>query len=134
MSEHDWGFDIYLARTVDDERKYINTIAAMREHLMNALARRETSLTFDLPIMAWMAVLDEIEARRPRNYSQLLHDDTIDRLNAAIDRLHDEANFMVAYGPSGSIAARLDPDRQPSRRNIASPELQRMLREDGNAG
>jgi hypothetical protein len=129
--KNDWGFDVYLARTADGERKYLNTVAEMREHLMGCLERRETMLTFELPVMAWMAFLDEIVGHRPRNYSQLLRDDTIDRLNAAIDRLHDEANFMVAFGPSPSVASRADPEREKSRRDIASDKLKRLLRDRG---
>jgi hypothetical protein len=129
--KNDWGFDVYLARTADGEQKYLNTVAEMREHLMGCLERRETMLTFELPVMAWMACLDEIENRRPRNFSQLLRDDTIGRLNAAIDRLHDEANFMVALGPSPSVASRVDPDRAKSRREIASDELKKLLRDRG---
>jgi hypothetical protein len=129
--KHDWGFDVYLCRTNDDERKYINTVAVMREHLMNALARRETVLTFELPVMAWMAFCDEIEDRRPRNYSALLKDDHLRQLHGAIDRLHEEINFVIAYGPGGSVAARMDPERAPSRRDLASPELRRILRDKG---
>lgn len=128
----DWGFDVYLARTISSERKYLNTVDEMREALMTALANRQTVLTYELPVMAWMAMLDEIANRRPRNYSQLLRDDIIDRLNAAIDRVHDEANFMIAYGPGGSVAARMDPERVPSRRDVASPELRRILRDKGD--
>lgn len=129
--KHDWGFDVYLCRTKGDAQKYLNTVAELREHLMAALARRETVISLELPVMAWMAFCDEIADHRPRNYSALLHDDFLDRLNAAIDRVHDEANFMIAYGPDGSVAARMDPERQPSRRDLASPELRRIIRDKG---
>lgn len=128
--KHDWGFDVYLCRTKDDERKYINTVEVLREHLMGALARRETTISFELPVMAWMAFCDEIEQHRPKNYSALLRDDAIDRLNAAIDRVHDEVLFMVASGPSPLVAARMDPGRTPGRLR-ASSELQRSLRDKG---
>jgi hypothetical protein len=127
---NDWGWDVWLARTKEAEQKYLNTIAEMREHLDAALVRRETFVSFELPVMAWVAVLDEIENQRPRNLSQLMRDDTLDRLNEAIDRLHDEANFLIASGP-GDVAARIDPARRASRRDVASPELRRKLREDG---
>lgn len=122
----------YQAReqqALEAEKRHLRTIADMREKLMTGLSRGELTVTFTLPAMRWFDILDEVEQRRPRNYSMLLRDDLFDRMNAAIDRLHDEANFMVAHGPSGSIAARMDPERQPSRRDLASPELRRIIRD-----
>lgn len=129
-AKHDWGFDVYLCRTKGDERKYLNTVAELREHLMACLSRRETVLTFELPVMAWMAFCDEIEQHRPKNYSALLRDDAIDRLNAAIERVHEEVLFMVASGPAPLVAARMDPRRTPGHLR-ASPELQRTMRDKG---
>lgn len=113
------------------EHEHFAAIRDFRERLMEALGRGELESTFKLPTMRWLDILDEIQDRRPRNYSMLLRDDLFDRLNAAIDRVHDEANFMTAYGPSGSVAARMDPDRQPSRRDLASPELRRIIKDKG---
>jgi hypothetical protein len=127
--KHDWGFEVYLASTPTAERKFFETIQHLREHLMECLQRRETVLTFELPVMAWMAVLDELENKREKNISYLLRSDIVDRLNAAIDRIHDEANFMVSFGPSPTVAARLDPNRQRTRRDLASDELKKSLRD-----
>jgi hypothetical protein len=116
-------------RALEAEKRHLLTFADMREKLMAGLGRGELTVTFTLPAMTWLDILDEIEQRRPRNYSMLLRDDLFDQLNAAIDRVHDEANFMIAYGPAGSVASRMDPERAPSRRDLASPELRRILRE-----
>lgn len=120
-------------RALEAEKLHLQTFADIREKLMAGLSRGELTVTFTLPAMRWLDILDEVEQRRPRNYSMLLRDDLFDRLNSAIDRLHDEANFMVSYGPSGSVAARMDPDRVPSRRDLASPELRRIIRDKGDA-
>jgi hypothetical protein len=118
-------------RALEAEKCHLLTIQDIREKLMAGLSRGELTMSFSLPTMRWLDILDEIEQRRPRNYSMLLRDDLFDRLNSAIDRLHDEANFIVAFGPSGTVAARMDPDKVPSRRDMASPELRRIIREKG---
>jgi hypothetical protein len=129
QAKHIGGFDVYLCRTADAERRYINTIAEMRELIMAALANKQGTLTLELPTMAWMAVLDEIEARRPRNFSQLLRDDTIDRLNDVIERLHEEVTYLVVSGPSPTVAARHNPERQKLQRQVISDELKRSLKD-----
>lgn len=122
-------------RAKEAEREYVRVVQDFRERLMAALGRGELNSTFTLPTMVWLMLLDDMRDRRPRNYSAMLRDDTLDRLNAAIDRLHEEANFMVAFGPSRDVAPRFDPSVKPTRRprkpDPGSAELQQIMRDKG---
>lgn len=115
-------------RMADAEKQYVATMLKFREDLMAALGRGELSITYTLPTMRWLDILDEIQDRRPRGFSMLLRDDLFDRLGAAIDRIHEEVNYMVAVGPSPSVAARQDERRIVHGRQAASPELRAMLK------
>jgi hypothetical protein len=83
----------------DDE--HIENVDKLREELMAALAAGKRTVTLNLPVLAWLAFLDEIQDRRPRNYSALLHDDHLDRLNASIEWLGAEIRHVIANSPTG---------------------------------
>lgn len=123
-------YEAFVARLVNHERTHLRTIQELQDACMAALADRKLTLTLELSTLVWIDIVAEIKDRIPRNYSQLLRDDMMDRLEDAIARLHDETNYMIASGP-GSIAERHDPRRQATRRDIASPHLKKIMREKG---
>ena len=118
-SRRDWNWEDY---------RLFDGLNEMQNLLMDALAAGQLSIKLELPVLTWLAIVDEIKGRRPKNYSQLLRDDMVERLEAAIERLHDEANFLIAFGPA-SIASRQPGMKQPTKRDVASAELRRQLRE-----
>ncbi len=75
--------------------------------------------------MTWLNLLDEIEGRNARKYSQLVRDDFLDRLEETRERLHDEITYMVAMQP-GPVAGRYGEGKP--KRQYASPELQESVR------
>lgn len=111
--------------TSDDGR--LKAFATLDKILMEAMARGEMSVKVELSVWHWLNILDEVKDRQPRNYSALLRDDLVARMNAAIDRVHEEANYIAAFSP-GLVADRFDPNRKQHGRQMASPELQAQLR------
>ena len=111
----------------EPERHRIETFEKMEALLMEALAAGNTEATLTLNVHRWLSFLDEVRDRHPRNYSRLVADDTIARLNDAIDRIHGEANYLAAFS-SGSVADHFA-GKPPPMRQAASPELMRAMRE-----
>lgn len=104
--------DALMARDGD----HVLTFAALQELVNRAwvdahLGRGPAEVTLTLPVVAWVGILDELKERRPRNLSYLLANDTAERLDAAIDRMHDEVNFVIASGTYAFAAT----DRQRKR-------------------
>lgn len=101
---------------------------AIQEKCFEALGEGKMQLTMTLDTLAWIDIIQEIKNRNPRNYSQLLRDDMMDRMEAAIERLHDEATYLATAQP-GDIAKKMDPERPPPpRRSGISSELAKNLR------
>lgn len=69
------------------DAQFIAGIEAIREKAMDALAKRHAKVTVTFSPLGLLTLLDEIQDRNPRNYTALVRDDTIGRLNAAIDRM-----------------------------------------------
>jgi hypothetical protein len=92
----------------------------IQEQCFAALAAGKMQTTMTLDTLAWIDIIQEIKDRNPRNFSQLLRDDQVNRLEAAIERLHDEALFMATARP-GKVANNLAHDRQaaPPRSNVS---------------
>ena len=88
---------------IEDQEHFAN-IEKLNEAVLAAMARGEQTVKFEIPVMGWLAIFDEIRDRRPRNYSRLLVDDTITRLNDAIDFLLQETRHMIAWGPRPTLA------------------------------
>lgn len=109
----------------DEERDQCETITSLREMLGQALAQKRTTVTLELSVFVWLNILDEVFDRRPRNYSRLLADDTLDRLNEAINRLHVEANLLIAAGPSQAVAERFLEDAEYVESGRVSPRVKR---------
>jgi len=65
----------------------VRNIETLNAAVLAAIERGEQTVTIKLPCFELLAILEEIRDRRPRNYSRLIADDTIERLNAAIDRI-----------------------------------------------
>jgi hypothetical protein len=101
-SEFDWRRE-ELDR---GDREHLDNMRALEAELLAALARGDKTLKLELSVVGWMNVVDEIRDRRPRNFSRLLADDTLARMNAAIDRVHEEVVFMAAHGPGALVSAR----------------------------
>lgn len=96
----------------------------IEELLYAALARGERTLKIEISVNQWIIVLDDLKGQAPRNYSRLVRDDTIERMNEAIDRLHDEINYMIVHG-KGNVA-----DAFPRRRrDVASEALKRSMKD-----
>ncbi len=92
-----------------DDTDHLCNIEILREKLMAALAEGKKTATIQLPVMGWLSLLDEIQDRRPRNYSALLQDDHLDRLNALIEWLGAEIRYVIANNPS--VASRFGEER-----------------------
>lgn len=118
----------YWARVVGRERERLRTLQDLEDHLMATLADRKLTAIYELPVTGWLSIIDEIKNRHPVGFMALLRDDAMTRLNAAIERIHEEVNYMVAVGPSPSIAARQNEQRALYGRQAASPGLQKMLK------
>lgn len=98
--------------------------AEIEELLYAALAKGERTFKVELNAAQWMTVLDDLKDQAPRNYSRLVRDDTIERMNEAIERLHDEVNYMIVHG-KGNVA-----DAFPrKRKDGASEALKRSMRD-----
>lgn len=117
----------YWACVADRDRVRIETIEALKSHLMATLERRELVATYELPVLTWLSVIDEIENRHETGFAALLRDNMMSRLGSAIERLHDEVNYLVAAGPA-TVAERMAEDRARPARQVASRELQKMTR------
>ena len=84
----------FVALTTDAERRHLMTFAQVEDALIAALAAGQSTVTLELPVMAWLAILDEVRDRRPRNYTRILADHTADvfasMAEALCDQMHDE--------------------------------------------
>ena len=69
------------------DNELMKAIQALADDLLASADAGNTSATVELPIKMWLAIIDEIKGRRPRNYSQLVADDTIERLLDLYDKL-----------------------------------------------
>lgn len=121
----------YIAKTTDADPSLLQSVDELEAKCFEALQNKKMLLALELPVLLWLDIVSEIRDRNPRNYSQLLRDDTMQRLEEAIERLHEEALFLVAHGPAQTVSERFHPQRQKQRRDIASDELKRSLRESG---
>lgn len=103
-------------------------INAIQEQLFEALGKGQMQTTITLDTLAWIAVMQEVKNRNPRNYSQLLRDDMMERMDAVIERLHEEVTYLATAQP-GPVAKRTDPHREPPPpRSSISGALQKNLR------
>jgi hypothetical protein len=102
-SEFDWRRE-HLDK---DEREHLDNMRALEVELEVAFARGDKTATLKLSTLGWLSIVAEIKDRRPRNYSRWLADDTLARLNEAIERLHEVAVFMIACGSSVPMNGRL---------------------------
>lgn len=118
----------YWAVVADGERERIETVQGLKDHLMRTLENRRLTATYELPVLKWLDIIDEIQNRHPKGFSALFRDYTIDRLNAAIERIHEEVNYMVASGPADSVAERYAGGRSRHSRNVAGKELSKMVK------
>lgn len=117
----------YWAQAAERGRERLATVQDLKAHLMATLERRELVATYELPVLLWLSVIDEIENRHPTGFEQLFRDSMMARLGAAIDRLHGEVNYLVAGGPS-AVSARFSDDRDVPARQAGSRELQKKMR------
>jgi len=69
------------------ESELLRYIQSLGDDLLKAAADGKKDASIELPIHAWLAIIDEIKGRRPRNYSQLIADDTIERFIDIWDKL-----------------------------------------------
>lgn len=102
---------IGAALTVSDDAllRYLGNLA---DNLLASAARGEEKATIDLPVKAWLAIIDEIRDRRPRNYSRLLADDTIARLNEIIDNAGRTVGLLnINVAALEEVAAKLEKKR-----------------------
>lgn len=125
----------------DAEQTHCDAILALQKAILKAaMGQGHRTVTLSLDVFVWWGILDEIVDRRPRNFSAVFRDDTMERLHAAIDRLHGEANYLIAAGPSQSVADRFrdaedfvhggNRTPRPKRSSIdPSPELSRKMRD-----
>lgn len=97
---------------------------------MAALAAGNATVSYQLPVLAWLDIIAEIKDRHPRNYSSLLRDDMMERLENAIERLHEETTFVIAHGPA-DVSQRVSAERAQMRRDVASAELKRSIKNMG---
>jgi hypothetical protein len=101
---------------VIDDADHIENIENLREVLMRALADGRKTVKFELDVFGWLMLLDEVQDRRPRNYSALLRDDAMDRLEDSIEWLQAEIREVMVHGPS-NLAGRFD-GRRIKRRHV----------------
>lgn len=127
MSEPELPVTPDLTEYGDDEAR-LRYFDALEAAVYQAVADGKPTISFELPSVGWMNIVDEIKDRAPRNYSRLLRDDLLERLGEAIDRLHDEANYLAAFSP-GLVSDAFDPAKAVPKRQAASPELQRLMRD-----
>lgn len=94
-----------------------------------AMAKGHTQTVFTVETKSFLALLDEIKNRRPRNISYLLADERISRMDDLIDRLHEEVSYMIANGPADNVSSRFDPEREPPKRRYpVSASLARNIK------
>jgi hypothetical protein len=81
---------IVIARAITfAERPLMDHVLVLQEEVLAAVDRGEQTVSVMLDAAAWLAIIDEVKDRRPRNLSQLLRDDFIDRLEAVVMRLEN---------------------------------------------
>lgn len=71
------------------ERPLMEHVLLLQEEVLAAVERGEHTVSVMLDAAAWLAIIDEVKDRRPRNFSQLLRDDFIDRLESVVLRLEN---------------------------------------------
>lgn len=109
------------------EKTRFEAFNEIQEQCMAALARGEMKVTMTLEALAWIDIIQELKDRNPRNFSSLLRDKTMERMEAAIERLHEEVTYLVVSQP-GAVAKRTDPKREAPVRSAVSSRLQQQLR------
>lgn len=117
----------YLAKLGDGT--VLTTVDDIENLCYRTLEEKKLMLTLELPVLLWIDIVSELRDRNPRNYSQLLRDDMMLRLEEAIERLHEETLFLVASGPAQTVSERFHPDRPRSRRELAGNALKRAEQE-----
>jgi len=76
-----------IARAITfSEHPLMQHVLVLQEEVLSAVERGEHVVTVTLDAAAWLAIIDEVKDRRPRNFSQLLRDDFIERLESLILR------------------------------------------------
>jgi hypothetical protein len=104
-----------------DDADHIENVERMRETLMTALAAGHKTVKFELDVFGWLMLLDEVQDRRPRNYSALVRDDAMDRLEDSIEWLQAEIRAVMAHGQS-NLAGRFDGRRIKRRHAPPAPK------------
>jgi len=113
----------------DDERERVAAWDGLTAECFKAMAEKRASMTITMPTMQVLELVQEIQDRHPRNMSRLVRDDHIDQLHEVITRLHEEVNYLIAFGPSLTVAERFNQVRpKPSRKIPISDELRRTLK------
>jgi hypothetical protein len=82
---------------------HLANIEALTDTCEDAIRRGYRMVTFELSPIAWLAIFDEIRNRRRANYSALIADQHVRDMNEALDRMHDEIVYLVAYGPRRNV-------------------------------
>lgn len=88
---------------IEQDEYVVAVIENVRFDVMAALARGDREVTITASPLMIAGLLDDMLDRKPRNFSMLLRDHTIDRLEGAIARLVsasdlvERAAFMVIY-------------------------------------
>jgi hypothetical protein len=68
------------------ESEFLRSMKALSDNLLQQAADGASDATLKLPIKTWLAIIEEIKGRRPRNYSRLIADDTIERFEELWDK------------------------------------------------
>lgn len=111
-----------------DDPDRLAAFQKMENELLAAMKEGKREVTYTLPVMTWLQLLDEVKDREPRNMSRLIRDDTLERMNSVIDRLDEEVAFLIVHGPA-SVSSRFDPNRTRHKKDMASANLKRAMRE-----
>lgn len=84
---------IAQALTLSDSRLF-QSIQSLTDKLLEEAAGGATIANPTLPISTWLAIIDEIKDRRPRNYSRLIADDTNERLLDVWDKFGQQVSHL----------------------------------------
>ena len=91
------------------DNEVMKAIQKLTDDLLACAAAGNTTATVELPIKMWLAIIDEIKGRRPRNYSQLVADDTIERFLDLYEKLGGQVSqLMMEVGDLTKIVERLE--------------------------
>lgn len=111
------------------DQEMVDAFEHIYEQATLALSRGITHTTLTFETKSFLALMDEIKDRRPRNISMLLTDTRLTRMDELLDRLREEVTYMIANGPSGLVAERFDANRpSPIRRTKVSKSLAENIR------